>query len=130
MLERLDETDWGALHDAYGPAAKTPRRIRALASSDKAKREKALDRLSYTIYHQGTIYSASVAAVPFLLEIVGSPEVPDRTAALQILQLLSTGTSYHEVHGGLFLNREQANTSEWQEHIREEKSWVEQIHQR
>src|SRR3954470_8949329 len=121
MLERLDETDWSALHDAYGPAVETPRRIRALASSDKAKREKALDELCYTIYHQGTIYAPSVAAVPFLLEIVGSSEVMDRTEALQILQLISTGTSYHEVHAGLLLNRERANTSEWQEHVREEQ---------
>src|SRR5258708_1793490 len=123
MLERLEETDWAALDDAYGPAVKAPGRIRALASSDKAKRDKALDELCYTIYHQGTIYAASVAVVPFLLEIVASSEVADRTPALQILQLISTGTSYHEVHASLFLNRERSKTAEWQQSIREEKAW-------
>jgi hypothetical protein len=129
MLERLEETDWAALDDAYGPAVKAPARIRALASSDKAKRDKALDELCYTIYHQGTIYAASVEAVPFLLEIVASSEVADRTPALQILQLISIGTSYHEVHASLFLNRERSKTAEWQEHVREEKSWVARIHE-
>jgi len=129
MLERLEEMDWGALDDAYGPAVKAPARIRALASSDKTKRDKALDELSYTIYHQGTIYAASVEAVPFLLEIVASSDVSDRTPTLQLLQLISTGTSYHEVHSSLFLNREQSKTAEWQERVREEKTWVARIHE-
>src|SRR5690349_10123588 len=117
MLETLDQTDWSALEDAYGPAIETPGRIRDLASPDKAKREKALDELSYTIYHQGTIYSASVAAVPFLLEIVACSKIADRTPALKILRSLSTGTSYHEVHASLIFNRETSKTAEWQEKV-------------
>src|SRR5215469_9544903 len=130
MLETLDQIDWRALHDAYGPATRAPSRIRDLASPSKRKRDKALEHLSYTIYHQGTIYSSSVAAVPFLLEIVGSSEVADRTAALQLLQALSTGTSYHEVHGPMFLNREKSKTPEWQEKVREERSWMAAIHEK
>src|SRR5215471_3219112 len=113
MFETLDQIDWSALQDAYGPATGAPRRIRALASASKRKREKALDHLFFTIYHQGTIYSSSVAAVPFLLEIVGSSEVADRSAALELLQALSTGTSYHEVHAPPFFNREKSKTPEW-----------------
>jgi hypothetical protein len=129
MFEKLDQVDWSALRDAYGPAVKTPKRIRALASPNKGKREKALDDLSYTIYHQGTIYDSSLAAVPFLLEIVESPEVEDRTQALELLQALSTGSSFHEAHAGLFFNREKSKTAEWQEKVREEKSWVAAIHE-
>src|SRR5215469_13343307 len=130
MLETLDQIDWRALHDAYGPATRAPSRIRDLASPSKRKRDKALEHLSYTIYHQGTIYSSSVAAVPFLLEIVASSEVADRTAALELLQALSTGTSYHEVHAPLVFNREKSNTPEWQDKVREEKSWMAAIHQK
>jgi hypothetical protein len=130
MLERLDQIDWRSLNDAYGPATAVPGRIRRLASPSRHKREKALDDLSYTIYHQGSIYSSSVAAVPFLLEIVGSSDVADRSAALQLLQALSTGTSYHEVHAPMFLNREKSKTPEWQEKVREEKSWMAAIHEK
>ena len=128
MLETLDQTDWSKLDDAYGPSVKTPGRIRNLASADKAKRDKALDDLSYTIYHQGSIYAASVAAVPFLLEIVASPEVTDRTPTLQILQALSTGHSYHEVHARVIFLREEAKKPGWQAKVREEKGWVAAIH--
>jgi len=130
VLETLDQTDWNALQDAYGPSTGTPARIRALASSRKTSRDKALEALLSTIYHQGTIYSASVAAVPFLLEIVAASEVSDRRPALQILQALSTGCSHHEAHASLFFNREKAKTVEWQEKVQEEKGWVSQIHQR
>jgi hypothetical protein len=99
-----------------------------LASGSKVQRDRALADLTSTIYHQGTIYSASVAAVPFILEIVASSEAADRTPALQLLQALSTGTSYHEVHASLFPDR--AAIPEWKERIREEKSWVTAIHER
>jgi hypothetical protein len=130
MFESLDQVDWHALNDAYGPSLSTPDRIRNLASPSQAKREKALTELSGTIYHQGTIYAASVAAVPFLLEIVGSPEVADRTPTLEILQALSTGTSFHEVHASLIFYREKSKEPEWQEQVREEKAWVAAIHER
>src|SRR5436190_708226 len=84
MFETLDQVDWGALDDAYGPATGAPSRIRALASANKRKRDKALEHLSYTIYHQGTIYSSSVAAVPFLRK--GKPE--ERLKAVSLLATL------------------------------------------
>ena len=101
MLETLGQTDWNALDDAYGPSVGTPERIRALAAPRKASRDKALEELYGTIYHQGTIYPASVAAVPFLLEIVASPDVSDRTPTLQILQALcfSIGKSQRQPSG-------------------------------
>ena len=79
MFETLDQVHWDQLQDAYGPAGATPGRIRKLASPKKRIRDRALDELFFTIYHQGTIYDSSVAAIPFLLEIVASTEVADRT---------------------------------------------------
>ena len=108
----------------------TPRRIRALTSRFRIRRSKALRDLCYTIYHQGTIYSASVEAVPFLLEIVAASDVPDRTQTLQILRELSTGCSFHEAHASGFFHREESKPPEWQEKVREEKAWVTAIHER
>ena len=130
MLENLEKIDWSALEDAYGPSTRTPGLIRALTSDRKSKRDKALSELYSTIWHQGTIYAASVEAVPFLLEIVASKEVPDRTQALEILQAISTGTSYHETHASLIFYREKSKTPEWQAMVAKEKGWVAEIHRR
>ena len=130
MFETLDQVHWDQLQDAYGPAGATPGRIRKLASPKKRIRDRALDELFFTIYHQGTIYDSSVAAIPFLLEIVASTEVADRTPTLELLQALSTGSSYHEAHASSFFNREKSKVPEWQQKVREEKAWVTAIHEK
>ena len=84
MFETIDQIDWHTLNDAYGPSGATPRRIRDLASSRSGTRDRACRDLGATIYHQGTIYAASVSAVPFLLEIVASAEVADRAPTLEV----------------------------------------------
>jgi hypothetical protein len=128
MLEGLERIEWSELHDAYGPSLGTPGRIRALVSSSQSERERALRDLFATINHQGTIYNASVAAVPFILEIVAGKGTPDRTQALRILQGISIGTSFHDTHGSLYFHREESKTPEWQANVREEKAWVSEIH--
>jgi hypothetical protein len=130
MLENLEKIEWATLEDAYGPSTRTPGLIRALTSTSKSKRDKAASELYSTIYHQGTIYAASVEAVPFLLEIVASKDVPHRAPALEILQAISTGTSYHETHASLIFYREKSKTPEWQAMVAKERGWVAEIHRR
>lgn len=62
----LDDIDWGRLSHAYGPALDVPLDLRRLASSDAAVREAALWQLGGSIYHQGDVFNATAAAVPFL----------------------------------------------------------------
>ncbi|MEV4709105.1 hypothetical protein [Actinoplanes sp. NPDC049316] len=59
MLDGLDEVDWAALTHAYGPAHDVPELLREAALSDLYGR----------IFHQGTVYTATAAAVPFLVEL-------------------------------------------------------------
>jgi hypothetical protein len=66
MLETLDDVDWHELKHAYGPAEDTPAQLRKLLSVNAAEREEAFDTLSYSIYHQGSAYPATAAAVPVL----------------------------------------------------------------
>jgi hypothetical protein len=61
---RLAVVDWVALDHAYGPADDLPQVIRAAASTDKEQAEAAVDELFSCVFHQGTVYSASVAVVP------------------------------------------------------------------
>lgn len=70
VLDGLDAIDWATLHGAYGPAGEVPGLIRALASRDGETAARARGRLEGWISHQGTTYSASPPAVPFLAELL------------------------------------------------------------
>ncbi|MET9611939.1 hypothetical protein [Kitasatospora indigofera] len=60
--------DWSTLHDAYGPAAAIPGLLERAADRD----QDAIDRLWGRLCHQGTISSASIAALPQLADIAES----------------------------------------------------------
>ncbi|MFI7597906.1 hypothetical protein [Actinoplanes sp. NPDC049681] len=59
MLDELDRVDWAALTHAYGPAHDVPGMLR----------EAALDDLYGSIFARGEVYSATAAAVPFLVSL-------------------------------------------------------------
>jgi HEAT repeat protein len=98
VLKTLDAIDWKSLKHAYGEASDVPKLLRALASDHAGKREGALDALFSTIWHQGTVYSASAAAVPFLIELSMSDAQGDLPAILDLLAHLATGSSYLDAH--------------------------------
>ncbi len=52
-------------------------------------RDTALDRLFETLECAGEVYEASPRAVPFLLELISKPKVPDRVALLALLDTLA-----------------------------------------
>ncbi|WP_127507078.1 HEAT repeat domain-containing protein [Actinoplanes solisilvae] len=68
MLNGLDEIVWKDLSHAYGSAQDTPDLLRRAASEDGATAAKAISDLHGSLFHQGTVYPATVAAVPFLAE--------------------------------------------------------------
>ncbi|MFJ3883367.1 hypothetical protein ACIPW5_38710 [Streptomyces sp. NPDC090077] len=69
LLAGLDDVDWAGLSHAYESADDVPGRIRTLCGSDDEAREKAFRYLFSSIFHQGSRYSASPFAVPFLARI-------------------------------------------------------------
>jgi hypothetical protein len=91
VLEGLDAVDWGRLTHAYGAATDVPAQIRALRSSVASERERALGELYGNIFHQGTRYDATAYAVPFLLEVLASPDCADRTGLLDLLAGIAVG---------------------------------------
>jgi len=94
MLEDLDNINWSQLNHAYGEASDVPDLIRKLSSQDKDEREKAVHELFGNIWHQGTIYEATSYAVPFLYELLRSPETPDKLLVTLLLANIATGTFY------------------------------------
>ena len=75
MLEGLDEVSWADLSHAYGSADDVPVLLRRAGSGGDEARA-AIGDLYGKVFHQGTVYPATVAAVPFLVELAGS--APDR----------------------------------------------------
>jgi hypothetical protein len=124
MLEGLDQINWNDLEHAYGSAEDVPEQICALASDDKQTREQAYTQLWSNIIHQGTVYSATAYAVPFLIELVESPHVKDKPQLLVLVTALACGSSYHEAHQLLFEDAgvftEEMQQPDWQRQIQEE----------
>ncbi len=126
MLQGLDAIDWGSLNHAYGAASDVPDLLRALASPLAEDRSNALSELYGNIYHQGTVYEATSYAVPFLIEMLREPTVPDKAEILGLLQSISQGTSYLEVHQHITSSPQERKTDEFRERLRAEQRWVRQ----
>lgn len=95
-LADLDRVDWSSVSDAYGPANDVPAFIRALASTESTHRDYAIQALFQTIWHQGTIYSASAKAVPFLFKLLEVDGPHDKSAVAILLAELADGQpSFH-----------------------------------
>lgn len=69
MLDGLDDVAWAELTHAYGRAEDTAQQLRQAASTSDDVASAAISDLPGSIFHQGTVYPATVAAVPFLAEL-------------------------------------------------------------
>ena len=67
-LDGLDRVNWARLKHAYGPATDVPAMLRELAGDGDASQ--AFDQLFTSLNHQGSVYSATSAAIPFLIQIL------------------------------------------------------------
>ncbi|ONI91852.1 hypothetical protein ALI22I_07210 [Saccharothrix sp. ALI-22-I] len=85
LFTGLDDIDWSALEHAYGPATEVPDLLRGLVSDDPAVREWALDGMHGAVHHQESVYDSTVAAIPFLLELVGHAGLPGRADVVELL---------------------------------------------
>ncbi len=90
-LAGLDEVDWSAVCDAYGSATDIPALLRALVSGDPDHREFAYLLLHQTIWHQGNVYSATAAAVPFLYNLLEADGHHDKEAIAGLIAAIADG---------------------------------------
>ncbi|MDR6980812.1 hypothetical protein J2X68_007554 [Streptomyces sp. 3330] len=89
LLAGLDDIDWAALGHAYGSAEDVPGQLRTVCGPDEEARESAFRSLFSNIFHQGTRYSASPYAVPFLARIAVAGPAGARADALLLLTRLA-----------------------------------------
>jgi WD40 repeat protein len=90
----LDTVRWDRLEHAYGSAQDVPAFLRMLGAEDMEVRDKAFQSLLMTILHQGSLYSATVAAVPFLLRLAANPDHPARLEAMELVRMIVSECSF------------------------------------
>jgi hypothetical protein len=86
VLEPVESIGWDAVYHAYGPAADVPAQLAAVAVGDDPTRDEAWWNLWSNIHHQGTIYEATLPAVPVLFALAAWHDYPDRSDALLLLR--------------------------------------------
>lgn len=91
ILAAIDAVDWGALSHAYHAATDTRAHLMAVAVGDERGRHLAWNELWGSVRHQGTVYSATVAAVPIVTALARWVDYPDRAMALVYLRELAVG---------------------------------------
>jgi hypothetical protein len=77
----LDGVHWAGLEHAYGEAEDVPGMLRALAGGGDGASD-ALVELWGSVIHQGTVYGATVEAVPFLARLAAAGVLPAELLAL------------------------------------------------
>ncbi|CAK7226870.1 hypothetical protein SBRCBS47491_006374 [Sporothrix bragantina] len=113
----LYDIDWSQLDHAYGPADDTPGHLETLYQASRKKTDtdqkdgtdddkqatSALYELDGSIAHQGSRYSASEAAVPFVYAILGGAEDESRYRIdiLAFLGRLAVGNPEAFIPGGI-----------------------------
>ncbi|MFE1318603.1 hypothetical protein [Kitasatospora phosalacinea] len=86
----LGLVDWSALEHAYGSAEDVPELLAGLYGEEPAAVAEAQEELVGAICHQGSVCSASAAAVPFLAHAaLHAPLAAGRNDALALLFLMA-----------------------------------------
>ncbi|MER5917207.1 HEAT repeat domain-containing protein [Streptomyces sp. NPDC001982] len=85
MFDGLHDIDWASMEHAYGSAEEIPALLWALRSPDTGERRKALDRFYGAVHHQGDVYPATAASLPFLFELAADGATPERAAVVALL---------------------------------------------
>lgn len=92
MLNDLDKVNWDKLTSAHGSASAVPTLIRELCSDDSEQRMSAYVELVDQLWHQGCVYEASMYSIPFLVALLESPDVQNKTGIAVLIGEIATGT--------------------------------------
>ena len=89
MAGDLDAIDWSTLLHAYGEASDVPDDLRQLSNENEQTRKDALGRLSSSIFHQSTRYTATVPAIPFLADAALQKQTPQTVGIINLLKAIA-----------------------------------------
>ena len=101
MVEGLNAVNWAALGHAYGSAEDVPGLLRQVRSTNPKLRDDALHELFFTIVHQGTRYSATAPAIPFLVQLATAPDTHNRARLVHLLAYAAVGYDQASLPDGI-----------------------------
>ncbi|QDU08392.1 HEAT repeat domain-containing protein [Gimesia aquarii] len=90
-LSMLDQIPWTELSHAYGAAIDVPEQIRALVTADKDERGGLLWGFTSNLFHQGSVYSATVAAIPLFQQLLRYQSITEKPLILELLANFALG---------------------------------------
>lgn len=96
-LAGVGQVAWSDVDHAYGEATDLPKTLRNLQSPDEDIHQGALYSLYGSICHQGSRYSSTPLAIPFLYKLIDSPDTPARGELLLFMAFLATGLNSDEL---------------------------------
>ncbi|WP_433063030.1 hypothetical protein [Dactylosporangium sp. CS-033363] len=85
MTEGWDHIDWAQHDGAFGPAREAPEIFRAIASGGAEAAAEGRFAFYESLHHQGSVYPATVVAVPLLVELAMRPGVHGRDDLLSTI---------------------------------------------
>jgi hypothetical protein len=95
-------TDWHTLHHAYGTAENIPVLLNQARNTPTFE---VWDELWSHLCHQGTVYSASFAALPELTEIAASLDPAHRMPPLSLASAIILSSDVHRAHREDYVDR-------------------------
>ncbi len=100
-LSELGAVDWAELESSHGAAAEVPEMLQALLADDADTRDGARHALHASLDHQGVHrFDATLHAIPFLVGLLGDPDVPERGEIARLLAELAVGDTCWFLHDG------------------------------
>ena len=87
----MREINWAELDTAFGSAENVPELLAQAGSADPDVVDEALGELYGTIVHQGSVYSSTAPALPFLLDIAANPDARHRSLVVGLIAAAADG---------------------------------------
>ena len=84
-LDAVHPIDWATLTHAKGPATDIPEILKRIAFPAEAVRREAIQELMGRLAANRLVWEATPAAVPLLVELLGTPRVGDKDWILMVL---------------------------------------------
>jgi hypothetical protein len=128
----IDAIDWSKLSHAYGNATDVPLLLQQARSSNPAEREAAFQELHPRIAHQGSVYEATAFALPFLIEMLRSPERrPSDEPAFLVATIIGAENHAKAHYSREFINpftrKPTPRPSDYKERIAQEEALLEEL---
>lgn len=90
-LSLIDDIPWIELSHAYGAAIDVPEQIQRLVDADDESRGKLLWSFTSNLFHQGSVYPATVAAIPIFQQLLRYQSVGAKPLILELLANFAVG---------------------------------------